>query len=335
MPDRPAGGDDYVSKMEEWVSKWKSVSKDLTVEYTIVPKSVALPKAAIKDFKLQKVTTEYSGDPNGKRLADAVATAAPGMNGSAEIDAGFETAIDRVINVYSTYNGKTFELPQSIFSIEEAEGTNVTIGTQTFENGDSFTAIDAVSGGAIKWRDLYLNDGTTYARQNATVTLDVSVTTDSVSGSAMVSKDVVVSDAASYLANVEVKDIATAPTGTNIETVFSSVAGTDQYGLPYGTFTYKATVTYDESKDRLTHLPGSFAVENNGTNSTDEGKKLGITGAEVGDTFKLSVVATDTVNGKKITVDTDKTVGADTKAWVSNEEDSDKDFRKNVLKMYR
>ena len=79
-----------------------------------------------------------------------------------------------------------------------------------------------------------------------------------------------------------------------------------------------------ESTTELTHLTNSFTVSNDGSAAgVLANSKLKITGAEIGDKFKL----TATIEGTAVSKDIPVTVGADTEAYVSTAKDADKDFR--------
>ena len=205
----------------------------------------------------------------------------------------------------------------------------------------------------IYWK-LYDVNSARYTRINATKPIVLKVYKNIENGTT-VSKNITISDSASAPASIEFwKDwgaqtaVTLNPTRTKIAgpKVYNGTGWSDEkngdtsktngnFGIivkdQYGNIMDDRRVSValklsdlTESTSELTHLTNSFTVSNNGSASgVLKDSKLSITGAEIGDKFKL----TATVEGTSVSKDIHVTVGADTKAFVSNKDDADKKFR--------
>lgn len=308
------------------------VSKVKSVSYTVVPTAaVTNDLTIVTNSSLYKLDTDNSDNingttiPTGSSIRDAV-------TGPLTISAG-----DAKIAVKGrTRSNLTLTLPASAYTVNtEKSAINVANGV-----------ITTASAGAIGWYELYDANSAKYTRINATKAIVLDVYGDNT-----VSKNITISDSASAPASIEFRKdwgVQTAltlnPTYTNItgpkvykgdtwDVNAGHIAGNfgiivrDQYGNamddPRVSVALKVS-DLTESTTEFTHLTNSFTVLNNGSAAgVLADSRLNITGAEIGDKFKL----TATVEGTAVSKDIPVTVGADTRAFVSNNEDADKIFR--------
>lgn len=315
------------------------VSKVKSVAYTIVPRTaVANDLTIVTNSSLYKLDTDNSDNINGTTIPSG-SSIRDDVTGPLTISAGD----NKIVVKGKTRNNLTLTLPASAYEVAAKSAINVANGVVT-----------AASSGAIAWYELYDANSAKYTRINATKPIVLTVYKD-IDGGTTVSKNITISDSASAPASIEFwKDWAT-QTAVTLNPSFTEITGPkvyngtgwsdedkndfsktnghfgiivkDQYGNimddPRISVALKVA-DLTESTTELTHLTNSFTVSNNGSAAgVLADSKLKITGAEIGDKFKL----TATIEGTAVSKDIPVTVGADTEAYVSTAKDADKDFR--------
>ncbi len=309
---------------------YSNAGKAKPVNYTIVPvKKVADFKVAVSSSKVG-ITTNNTPNRNGETLK---ATSASAILGSDDIAdkytgiAGDYANITHVANskvkVSGAYKGANLVLPnKSVSKDDKIDCYDLPEDAASMEKlkSDVLCAINAnrivaITGSAIKWGDLYNFNTAKNERTDKSVMLTAHIytdfdrevdngkTTNKLAGSrtpidikdiTKVSTSFKVSDEASGLSSVSIKDADIIPMDTRLalgNILFSKVEAKDQYdcviteGLEAPEFTVS---DYKENIDELAHLVDSSVVNQNGSGS------VYIDGAEIGDTFtvKVSVKAT-------------------------------------------
>lgn len=316
------------------------VSKVKSVAYTIVPRTaVANDLTIVTNSSLYKLDTDNSDNINGTTIPSG-SSIRDDVTGPLTISAGD----NKIVVKGKTRNNLTLTLPASAYEVAAKSAINVANGVVT-----------AASSGAIAWYELYDANSAKYTRINATKPIVLTVYKD-IDGGTTVSKNITISDSASAPASIEFWKDWAAQTAVTLNPSFTEITGPkvyngtgwsdedkndfsktnghfgiivkDQYGNimddPRISVALKVA-DLTESTTELTHLTNSFTVSNNGSAAgVLADSKLKITGAEIGDKFKL----TATIEGTAVSKDIPVTVGADTEAYVSTTNgDHDKEFR--------
>ena len=315
------------------------VSKVKSVAYTIVPRTaVANDLTIVTNSSLYKLDTDNSDNINGTTIPSG-SSIRDDVTGPLTISAGD----NKIVVKGKTRNNLTLTLPASAYEVAAKSAINVANGVVT-----------AASSGAIAWYELYDANSAKYTRINATKPIVLTVYKD-IDGGTTVSKNITISDSASAPASIEFWKDWAAQTAVTLNPSFTEITGPkvyngtgwsdedkndfsktnghfgiivkDQYGNimddPRISVALKVA-DLTESTTELTHLTNSFTVSNDGSAAgVLANSKLKITGAEIGDKFKL----TATIEGTAVSKDIPVTVGADTEAYVSTAKDADKDFR--------
>ncbi len=316
------------------------VSKVKSVAYTIVPRTaVANDLTIVTNSSLYKLDTDNSDNINGTTIPSG-SSIRDDVTGPLTISAGD----NKIVVKGKTRNNLTLTLPASAYEVAAKSAINVANGVVT-----------AASSGAIAWYELYDANSAKYTRINATKPIVLTVYKD-IDGGTTVSKNITISDSASAPASIEFWKDWAAQTAVTLNPSYTEITGPkvyngtgwsdedkndfsktnghfgiivkDQYGNimddPRISVALKVA-DLTESTTELTHLTNSFTVSNNGSAAgVLANSKLKITGAEIGDKFKL----TATIEGTAVSKDIPVTVGADTEAYVSTTNgDHDKEFR--------
>lgn len=330
----------YSIATENSAGNLTDVSKVKSVAYTIVPRTaVANDLTIVTNSSLYKLDTDNSDNINGTTIPSG-SSIRDDVTGPLTISAGD----NKIVVKGKTRNNLTLTLPASAYEVAAKSAINVANGVVT-----------AASSGAIAWYELYDANSAKYTRINATKPIVLTVYKD-IDGGTTVSKNITISDSASAPASIEFWKDWAAQTAVTLNPSFTEITGPkvyngtgwsdedkndfsktnghfgiivkDQYGNimddPRISVALKVA-DLTESTTELTHLTNSFTVSNNGSAAgVLANSKLKITGAEIGDKFKL----TATIEGTAVSKDIPVTVGADTEAYVSTTNgDHDKEFR--------
>ncbi len=330
----------YSIATENSAGNLTDVSKVKSVAYTIVPRTaVANDLTIVTNSSLYKLDTDNSDNINGTTIPSG-SSIRDDVTGPLTISAGD----NKIVVKGKTRNNLTLTLPASAYEVAAKSAINVANGVVT-----------AASSGAIAWYELYDANSAKYTRINATKPIVLTVYKD-IDGGTTVSKNITISDSASAPASIEFWKDWAAQTAVTLNPSFTEITGPkvyngtgwsdedkndfsktnghfgiivkDQYGNimddPRISVALKVA-DLTESTTELTHLTNSFTVSNNGSAAgVLADSKLKITGAEIGDKFKL----TATIEGTAVSKDIPVTVGADTEAYVSTTNgDHDKEFR--------
>lgn len=330
----------YSIATEDSAGHVTDVSKVKSVAYTIVPRTaVANDLTIVTNSSLYKLDTDNSDNINGTTIPSG-SSIRDDVTGPLTISAGD----NKIVVKGKTRNNLTLTLPASAYEVAAKSAINVANGVVT-----------AASSGAIAWYELYDANSAKYTRINATKPIVLTVYKD-IDGGTTVSKNITISDSASAPASIEFWKDWAAQTAVTLNPSFTEITGPkvyngtgwsdedkndfsktnghfgiivkDQYGNimddPRISVALKVA-DLTESTTELTHLTNSFTVSNNGSAAgVLANSKLKITGAEIGDKFKL----TATIEGTAVSKDIPVTVGADTEAYVSTTNgDHDKEFR--------
>lgn len=215
----------------------------------------------------------------------------------------------RTVKVKGKYAGQEVTIPKVYLDVES----------------DKFEAtgnvIDAVYNGGFSWKDFYDAKTARYLRKDATVTLKVVIKELAKEGEEeerevveVVYKDVLASDEYPDIAKIDGDDAVTAnPDGTEITIEVNTAASKitilgkeykflDQYNTEISKLPTFRVSSIVENKDRYT--------ENNFTVTGNDKNKVKIVGAELGDTFVLTIKVGD------VTKNINVTVGADKQAYI-------------------
>ena len=330
----------YSIATENSAGNLTDVSKVKSVAYTIVPRTaVANDLTIVTNSSLYKLDTDNSDNINGTTIPSG-SSIRDDVTGPLTISAGD----NKIVVKGKTRNNLTLTLPASAYEVAAKSAINVANGVVT-----------AASSGAIAWYELYDANSAKYTRINATKPIVLTVYKD-IDGGTTVSKNITISDSASAPASIEFWKDWAAQTAVTLNPSYTEITGPkvyngtgwsdedkndfsktnghfgiivkDQYGNimddPRISVALKVA-DLTESTTELTHLTNSFTVSNNGSAAgVLADSKLKITGAEIGDKFKL----TATIEGTAVSKDIPVTVGADTEAYVSTTNgDHDKEFR--------
>ena len=286
---------DATKSTETDIDKWEDVSKVKSASFTNVPIS-AVSSFAVANVAKQQLTTAKSNDANGSSITDFTEDAAATFTKPA------------AITVTGKANGTTVTVPSSYYSV--VTGSAVTLADNK---------LGAISGGALTWGDLYDENTAKATRKDAIVTLRLLVKDKADEADCSTIKaNITVSDAKAVASSIAFD--AKPANATNTDLTGYTVKVKDQYGNEMADQDVEYVISdLKESTDALTHIANSLAVNKNGSSTPV------VTGAEIGDSFKI----TATVAGTNVSTDATITVGADTLAKVSSTEanSTDKTFR--------
>ena len=218
------------------------------------------------------------------------------------VGTGLDSKYQRTVKVKGKYAGQEVTIPEVYLTVES----------------DKFEAtgnvIDAVYNGGFHWKDFYDAKTARYLRKDATDTLKVVIKDLAGEVVEVVNKDVLASDEYPDIAKIDGDDAVTAnPTGTVITIEVNTAASKitilgkeykflDQYNAEISKLPTFRVSSIVENKDRYT--------ENNFTVTGNDSNKVKIEGAELGDTFVLTIK----VGG--VTKNINVTVGADNEAYI-------------------
>ena len=351
-----------VSKMSEW----DNVSKVKTETYTIVP-ITDVHDLTIDglDNRLQ-VKTALSEEPNGASsnmsgaaFKEYVRPAEGSDQLKVEVvgEYGISWAHTNCFTVSGTVDGKTVNIPEKYITMEANSAFE---GLKTVWNG---IEIEKIKDDVLKWSDLYNINDVVKSRKDAIKELRLSIDKGEDSAPEMVKKSVILSDAPSAIAEIRWPE-----SGTPGELYMSEIneyydeankAFVDKQGIVHDKVVdanqrkaYKAMV-FDqytrellpnnkenpelsveceytvsnvvENTNALAHKSNSFKTIGNSTGN------LKITGAEIGDKYKI----TATVAGTTLSISKDVTVLADDAAVLYSKKPEgvkdDSDLRKEFL----
>ena len=317
---------------------WQVVGKTYSKEALIAPVKDVVNGAYVEEHtNLMRIETSNSDRPNGKGIAGKLDATdgteyVPASSGAiiAFKNQKYKTADDTntdilapyLFNVKSKVYGDTIIVPNSWVSQDEAKSAIAIDKEMQWGNTETLVMNGVVAtGGALglKWEDLYVNNGTTYERQNAKLPLAVSV---AASGSAVtVSTKISVSDAAPYFASlsVGVNDGKDTPNSMAVNDIFKFTA-LDQYGdtITLDSSEFKITGTDEKDVQGLNRKFNSLKAE------VQDGK-VNVTGAEIGDS--VSVQLTGVYGKTELTADGNVTFKADAQACMTDKANPDKTFR--------
>ena len=245
--------------------------------------------------------------------------------GSAVTDAAIQAAYAPTVTVKGTYNGVSVDVPSDYIAITGTKiGTDLEVDGKTVtEGGLGVVTIMTASGisSQFKISDLYdaktakylrkdttdLIKATIYAYNPAvgsvdkTDVVDTATTTVTISDEEPYAATIVAKDAYTYTPNTTVIASALDPKTQVNDTAYCVK---DQYNKPFAvTENFKISAI----KENARYAENNFTVLNNDTHTAS------VKGAELGDTFTLTI----SVNNGKLTKDIAITVGADTQANIT------------------
>ena len=286
---------DATKSTETDIDKWEDVSKVKSASFTNVPIS-AVSSFAVANVAKQQLTTAKSDYANGSSITDFTEDAAATFTNPAEI------------KVTGKANGTTVTVPSSYYSV--VTGSAVTLADNK---------LGAISGGALTWGDLYDENTARATRKDATLALTLLVKDkEKEADCSTIKANITVSDAEAVASTIAFN--AKPANATKTDLTGYTVKVKDQYGNEMKGQDVEYVISdLKESTDALTHIANSLAVNKNGSSAPV------VTGAEIGDSFKI----TATVAGTNVSTDATITVGADTLAKVSSKaaNSTDKTFR--------
>ena len=317
--------------------------KTKTVTYSVVPQSAVIGNVEITTKSSKYfAATKNTKNANGSDLEYSIKDIAWGLDsptsGSAiTLDAGDKGFVVKG----KTNSGLTCTLPSSMYNVADESEIQINTGKN---------AITAVTGGVLRWNELYEENSAKSTRIDAEKTLKLEVCTkwkgvaDKDQEVAKVSKTIKLSDAGRVPATIQNFEVSATPSWTKIvkgnsgEHTYSNCYTywhvLDQYGVIIDPSLYEMSYSASnyvekESKDsEFVHLTNSFTIEKNGT------ADLVLSGVEIGDKFRMTAIATSKANKNvKATAYVDVEVGADMAAYISSSSDeklanSDKNWRK-------
>jgi|GEM_PF-2820150 len=266
----------------------------------------------VEDLDKIFVRTDKSGDTTGAsgRLKLGENVDIEDTINFTNVGTGLDEKYQRTVKVKGKYAGQEVTIPEEYLVVE----------SDKFEaNGN---VIDAVYNGGFYWKDFYDAKTARYLRKDATATLKVVIKELAKEGEneedrevvEVVYKDVLASDENPDIAKIDGDDAVTAnPTGTVITIEVDKAASKitilgkeykflDQYNAEISKLPTFRVSSIVENKDRYT--------ENNFTVTGNDSSKVKIEGAELGDTFVLTIK----VGG--VTKNINVTVGADNEAYI-------------------
>ena len=238
----------------------------------------------------------------------------------------------------TTRDGITITVPAKEYKPSETSD----IITVDPNNNAVTNVVAGVKKDNLKWYELYNVNTAKNTRTVAAKTLVVDVYGVPVKARVQVSDEMIVPASIKFTQNWGIlgNNTTVKPNNTNIAGLSAvttekpdlNVIVYDQYGRAIDQSKYNFSVSYKvsdikESTSDMTYKVNSFTVNQNNT------EKASISGAEIGDTYKL----TATVDGYNVSASVDVTVGSDKLARISTKKDDNTDeaFRKDVLGMNR
>lgn len=317
--------------------------KTLSVSYSVLP-ITKVSNFAITDIGKRLAMTTNTVNPNGESVTVASQSAAVAAytTESDEADITFihngntDTAQGR-FKVQGSYKGLTVTLPRSYYAVA-TESAIVAVG-----DGNEKSRVTAVKYGELKWSDLYNFNTAKNTRIDARRQLIINVNDGSPKGST-IKKYITMSDERSVIASVSFKRnytvlsnavISASNTsfvpgasnkncGINLTAAYDPgmwcnpdeifVVVEDQYGSepeqPYEVNYAISDVT--ESSSEFTHLPDSFVINSNNSETASASK------VEIGDKFKLTVYVKEKYSNAEISSSMNVTAGADAMANVNS-----------------
>lgn len=269
-----------------------------------------LPKIYIHTTQSAQVTGESLGATN----ANSPIWTTPVTANANPAAVGYVAAHTKKVTISGMYGAEKVTIPSAYAapSSTKLAITNVT--------GAAFTITGPNTG--LVWGNLYDTASTRFVRKDASVPVEVIIYKDMVSKAAInklttASRTLTVSDASPVLTKITGADTWTvAPDNTEILAATINGRFTDATK-------YKYLDQYDVAKAATLRYRISETVENkdgyanNNLNfSGNDTNALSLVGVERGDTFKVTIVATDGI--ATITKEVAMTSGADKKAYISN-----------------
>ena len=305
-------------------SHWEVAGKVKSISYTIVPVG-KLSNIAFGAIAKQQLVSGLETYTNGVAagLKEKAGTSDLELaNNTTTVPAGKKIKTQGTVSVSGTYSGKTLSVPSTLYTVDQSE--------LVLADGK----LDSVSGSAIKYSELYDSNTAKLTRKDAVKILKGTVTDADSNKVADISTKVVISDAPSVATTIKLAETATVNAektdlvlSTYSKFVLNGAGSTlvvlDQYEKPYSgvTLSYKVSDA-TENTGAFAHKLNSFAVQGNGSATTK------LVGAELGDTFTLTIEATDN-NVSSITLSAvcKVTVGSDVYAIITDSTDTDKTLR--------
>ena len=292
------------------VDDWDDISKVVSANFTDVPIS-EISNFAIQSISKQQIVTKNSDNANGVEIKDFSETVS---------DAAFAGTPE--FKVVGTYEGTTVTIPRTYLtdsSWSNAQYYSVTGGAVELSSNVWDSKLASINSDALTWGDLYDENTAKATRKDATLTLKLLINNKEKAADCSVIKTTfVVSDAKAVASSIAFD--AKPANATKTDLTGYTVKVKDQYGNEMAGQDVEYVISdLKESTDALTHIANSLAVNKNGSSTPV------VTGAEIGDSFKI----TATVAGTNVSTDATITVGADTLAKVSSTEanSTDKTFR--------
>ena len=293
-------------------ANWDVAGKVKTLTIDVVPVE-KLTGIAFASTGKQKLETGKQNAANGEEAGIAstiTGSVADGNWVKVNEGAGFE------VSVTGKYQGKDLTIPNKYYDI-----TNTGV-VSTSAVGTNKVKVGQISGGALKWSDLYDSNTARLTRKDATVTIAASVFNNVAQSqkNADVKLNVKISDEARKATSIVIKEGAAATKQASLTTRAASswfalnnkdaangVYVLDQYGAQINA-TYSFTFSdIKEAATEFTHLKDSLQVNANGSADANVDK------AELGDSFKLTITGSD-ANGVSVSADIVITLGGDTYA---------------------
>ncbi|RKI52929.1 hypothetical protein D7V86_25570, partial [bacterium D16-51] len=320
---------------------WDNVDNEKSISYTVVPIG-SLTNESISNITKQEIQTDNSDKANGTAKQADIDAGNPVAG--ATVVAGAIDANGTQSNVFSVtgqYDGKTLTIPESYYATTSGSAFTIASGS----------ALAAIDSSELSWNELYDENTARFTRKDVTKKL-VLLLNDGSENGVKLSKNVTLSDAASVASDIRYfvdwwqynpAEVTLLPENTVISSTGDHTYKPSSASLTFGEWTNFQIHIYDqygkmmerdngdgskaeytvtdikESTSDLTHVPSSFKVTGSGSGYS----QLQITGAEVGDSFTLTATIPGTSISKSIKIN----VGADTQAYVSNDNDADKTFR--------
>ena len=302
-------------------ANWDVAGKVKTLTIDVVPVE-KLTGIAFASTGKQKLETGKQNAANGEEAGIASTITGSVADGNwVEVNegAGFE------VSVTGKYQGKDLTIPNKYYIITN-DVNNVSASAAVVSAsavGTNKVKVGQISGGALKWSDLYDSNTARLTRKDATVTIAASVYNNVAKSqkNADVKLNVKISDEARKATTIVIKEGTAATKQASLTTRAASswfalnnkdavngVYVLDQYGAQIKNATYSFTFSdIKEAATEFTHLKDSLQVNANGSADANVDK------AELGDSFKLTITGSD-ANGVSVSADIVITLGGDTYA---------------------
>ena len=316
--------------------------KTKTITYSVVPQSAVIGNVSIATNSSKYfAATENTINANGTDIKNIKDIALGYGNATTGEAIGLDAGNPYFAVKGTTNTGLTCTLPSTMYRI--APDTEIAIDKDK-------NKISAVTGGVLRWNELYNENDAKCTRIDAEkeLRLNVKATNDEIPS--IVSKSIKLSDAGRAPSSIQNFEVSATPKSTIIECGTPSEHTSanyytywhvlDQYGIviepEFYDMTYSVSdVTEKANKDsEFVHIANSFTVEKNGTSD------LRLSGVEIGDKFRLTATASSKANKNvKTSAYVDVTVGADMRAYIANsngsaDADSDEEWRKAPISNY-